>query len=107
MEAAVLPPPVDLEGHGAADRSTSRQVLEATQVDTCFKEFSGQGIRVELGVPVRPWQFADVDDDDLGSGLVEQLGELVQLTVGMPDGEELRGLGLDRHFLPASEFHPT
>src|SRR5699024_9917201 len=77
VEAAVLPPGVGVEGNRAAHRPTTGQSAEATQLDADFVEIGLERVGVELRIPIRTGQSADIDDH-LGAGVRQQFGELVQ-----------------------------
>ena len=96
VEAAVLPPGIRLEGHRVADGSAAGQPFEPAQFDAVLGKVVDQGVGVEPGVLIRTGQSADVDDR-LGAGVGEQFDELVQLTIRMPNGEEVRQVGGVRH----------
>ena len=89
VEASVLPPGVGLEGHRATDWSTTSQTLETAQLDAHPREVGLKGVGVELGIPIRTRESADVDDD-LGAGVREEIDELVEFTIRMPDRQQAR-----------------
>jgi hypothetical protein len=89
VEAAVLPPAVDLVGHALA-RSSSGEALRPHQVDADRGERRAERVLVELRVPPRARQPADVDDQ-LDAGPREQVQELVDRPVGVADREDPRG----------------